>query len=107
MEKLLIKYSGNWADEMDLEGLFIVTKDEWEAYKKIADGYFNLQETLSYHVGTNEEIEYQTYSDLMEDFEVLCDDIYSCGLGGLDGVNFIPCGFCGPAKEDFEIDDEE
>lgn len=33
MTKLLVKFSGNWADEMDIKGFEIVGRDWWEKYK--------------------------------------------------------------------------
>lgn len=34
MKKMLVKFSSNWADEMDVEGLFLITQEDWEAFKK-------------------------------------------------------------------------
>lgn len=36
--KLLVRWSGNWADETDLDGFFVVSKSEWERNYTILAG---------------------------------------------------------------------
>lgn len=105
MSTMLIKYSDNWADEMDLEGLFICSSEEWEGYKESVKKYFEVNSSYTYYVGTNEEVEYNSANELLGAFEVVCNDIHSSGLGVLEFCNFLPVGFTGP--DGFEIDEED
>ena len=102
---MLIKYSDNWADEMDLEGLFVCSSAEWEEYKDSVKKYFEVKSSYIYCVGTNEEVEYNSANDLLSAFEVICNDIQSSGLGVLEFCNFLPIGFTGP--DGFEIEEDE
>lgn len=104
MSKMLITYSDNWTDEMDLDGLFVCSSDEWEKYKETVKKYFESNDSYTYYVGTNEEIEYNTAKELLSTFEIICSDIHSSGLGGLEFCNFLPIGFTGP---EIEIDEED
>lgn len=71
MEHVLVKYSSNWADEMDIDGFRMMTKDEylawvsdWTAYFKQLDG-----DEYSYCIGTNEDIPYDDVEGFFNDFE--------------------------------------
>lgn len=66
MDKVLLKWSSNWADEMDIEGISIMKSDEWKAYKKKLE----LKKSFSLYVGTNEEIEYESGEDLIAEIKV-------------------------------------
>lgn len=76
MEKIfmLVTFRDNWADEMDLEGFFICSKEEFILQLKRAKYVFEKLDkgelldwrkrpmgTLTYHVGSNEEIEYESF----------------------------------------------
>jgi hypothetical protein len=91
MSKLLVTYSGNWADEMDLDGFCLIDADEWKAKKKRlrawfapkekadkeaaeqakASGsyYYSRDEHLTISVGTNEEVHYGSYDSWLGDFK--------------------------------------
>ena len=107
MKKLLIKFEANWADEMDIEGLFVITEAEWTLYKQKATAYFKTNNTLNYCIGSNEDIEFYSYTELMEAFTVVSEDIYNSGLGILDTVSFLPIGYTGPEYFDEDEDDKE
>jgi len=68
--KYLVIYADNWADEMDVEGSRIFeSKTELDKYfdefkKQIED------EGYSFGIGTNEEIEYDTFSDFERAFSI-------------------------------------
>lgn len=68
MSAILIKFEDNWADEMDLEGFCLTTKDAWtkvvEHYQEEYEGEF----TASF--GTNEENEYDSVDDFFSNFTV-------------------------------------
>lgn len=106
MSKMLIKYSDNWADEMGLEGLFVCSSDEWEAYKETVKKYFESRDSYIYYVGSNEDIEYNSADELLSTFAVVCSDIHSSGLGILETCKFLPVGFTGPDYFDIDEDDE-
>jgi len=64
---VLVKYEGNWADEMDISGHYVTTQegynDEVEVFKAMLE-----HDSITYCVGTNEEIEYETIDELLECF---------------------------------------
>lgn len=66
MEKVLVKWSSNWADEMDIQGFSIMKKQEWEHYKKEVIKLKN----FCIYVGTNEEIDYRSGEDLLEEITI-------------------------------------
>ncbi len=55
MEKVLVIWEANWADEMDIYGFVIVSAEEARAFKKKAR---KIVSPFEIYVGTNEEIEY-------------------------------------------------
>jgi hypothetical protein len=59
MSFVLVKWSDNWADEMDLESFTVMTKAHWLTYEK------ELSEAAiwphSINVGTNEDIKYKNW----------------------------------------------
>jgi hypothetical protein len=63
-QKVLLRWSSNWADEMDVEGYVMTTKDksdDWRKKLKQIDYSFSLQ------IGTNEDIEYSSGEDLISE----------------------------------------
>ncbi len=65
---VLLKYSGNWADEIDVAGFRAMTEERWyQMQQRLADpdNY-----PIEYHVGTNESIEYHDIDDVMQDLTV-------------------------------------
>ncbi len=62
---LLVKVYDDWADEISTEGFFISTQEELdETYKAIKD-YFKENNSLTYYIGTNEEITHECYEDVV------------------------------------------
>jgi hypothetical protein len=58
----LIKYSDNWADEMDIEGWVIL--NESQTFDLI-NAIRNLDYSFTYFCGTNEELDYSSPSHLL------------------------------------------
>lgn len=60
----ILRYADNWADEMDLDGFFLMT----EAQKQRLDKSLELLECVNFYleftVGTNQEIEYDSVGDI-------------------------------------------
>ena len=72
----LLKYFGNWADEMNIYGIKIMTDDEFNLWVAGLSKFFDKRESWTWYIGTNEEIEfgsaaqllsYMTIIDLKED----------------------------------------
>jgi hypothetical protein len=63
---LLVKYSDNWADEIDVEGFHLFTAQEWEAYQAAIKEFFNSNDELCFGIGTNEEIEYSDAEEYLD-----------------------------------------
>lgn len=90
---VLVKFSDNWADEMDIEGCRVYSKDSWEKYRKLAKREFKENGSYVYCVGTNEEIEYSSYKDFISCFEVKDITIGQYDVLeklGLDCMGFFP-----------------
>lgn len=71
MTQMLVKYTGDWADEMDVYGFRLTTKENWDAFVRRVHQYFQDENgSYSYYVGTNEEIIYESPEDVLRDFDV-------------------------------------
>ena len=109
MQKILVKFSSNWADEIDIDGLYVTTADEHRDFINNVNKYFEHNDSINYCVGSNEDIDYESAEDLLSCYEIVCTDLHACGLGALEFADFLPSGFCGPENEDLiesEDDDE-
>lgn len=58
----LVKYSSNWADELYVEGFALLTEESKSFFSSLTQDNF----PLTHHVGTNEDIEYEKVSDLLQ-----------------------------------------
>lgn len=67
MAKVLVIWKANWADEMDIEGFKIYTEDDWKAYKGELKA---MTKKFTISVGTNEEIDYDCGSELLNQLTV-------------------------------------
>lgn len=63
--KLLVKFEGNWADEIDLEGGMIWDAAEFKENMKLLKASKDWPKSL--YVGTNEDIEYSSFSRVLSD----------------------------------------
>jgi len=70
--EVLVICKSNWADEMDIDGFSIYQRRVWENYlKKVEDKYFKSDSPQArIPVGTNEDVEYESLSDYLDDFIV-------------------------------------
>jgi len=68
---LLISFATNWADEMDIEGHYVATVDQYKTFKEELKEYFKDRDNdeLYYGVGSNQGIEYSSYEDVMDCYE--------------------------------------
>ena len=108
MPKILVRFSSNWADEIDIDGLYVTTADEHRDFIDNVNKYFEHNDSINYCVGSNEDIDYESAEDLLSCYKVVCSDLYACGLGALEFANFLPSGFCGPENEDLiESEDDD
>lgn len=65
MLKILVIFNENWADEMDVAGFSIMSKEKWESYVNgIPD------KKLYLGIGSNEEIEFRNKHDYLTSFDV-------------------------------------
>jgi hypothetical protein len=63
----LVKYDGNWADEMDISGFRVFTNEAWNEY---LEAWGKEEYPYSFYVGTNEEVEIYDFEELVRDFTV-------------------------------------
>lgn len=54
-DSILLRFNGNWADEMDVDGFVLMGKKDWDEYKEQVISQFGPNER-SVSIGTNEEI---------------------------------------------------
>jgi len=57
IQRYLVKYESDWADEMDVEGLDLLTEGDKRYFESLRP---TDDKPLVHHVGTNEEIEYSS-----------------------------------------------
>jgi len=67
MSKLLIIFNGDWADEMDVDGFMIVSKECWK-YKQLEWEHTSFPQEL--YIGTNESMEYENMEEYLRNFKV-------------------------------------
>lgn len=110
MTKVLVHYSDNWADEMDVDGFaFFKCKEDWESYKSTWEKYLSDKESQEWYIGTNEAIEIDQYTfkrcfDVVE----ITDAEYETLKKAFDGKMYLGTyGFFPPSPEDFDDDWEE
>jgi hypothetical protein len=68
MSKVLVIFKDNWADEMDIEGFDILTKDQWE-YKKLELEHTQFPQDVG--LGTNESNDYESAEQFLAMFKVI------------------------------------
>ena len=66
----LVTFQSNWADEMDVEGGRIMTEKEKEKYFASIKKEFDEQGSYTYYIGTNQDINFDTYEELDESFSI-------------------------------------
>ena len=65
---LLIKQSGNYADEFDLEGFMVIPEKTWE---EIKEGWKEFEYPHNSYFGSNEFITFESPEDILDSFEVI------------------------------------
>ena len=66
----LIKYEGNWADEMDLSGFMIMSESEWKNYLANWEKALDITPDFLWGIGTNEEVEFDSFDSFSKSFNV-------------------------------------
>ncbi len=66
----LIKYSGNWADEIDVSGYKLMTEDQWNEYLQDFKQKFEEDGEYNFCIGTNEDVEYSSFKGFEAAFKV-------------------------------------
>lgn len=64
----LIKWSSNWADEMDVEGFVIVNDEDLQLFKENLE---KINRPFYVYIGTNEEIGYDKVEHLKRELEFM------------------------------------
>jgi len=65
---ILVKFEGNWADEMDIYGFHVMSEEQWE-YKKNEIKHTPFPEEV--YFGTNEYETYETPEEYLRNFKVI------------------------------------
>jgi len=58
---VLVRFNSNWADEFDVEGIKLFTKDAWSNLLRLVEQYVNFP--LEYYFGTNESFEWENFNE--------------------------------------------
>jgi len=100
MNRLLVRYRDNWADEMNVEGFEFFNKDEWpDIVAGIADKPFEVM------VGSNQFIEYKNRADYLTHLKVteISEEEYQTLVRLLgDGYGYlIRFGFFGLSSDNY------
>lgn len=66
----LVKWNDNWADEMDLNGFKLMSNEEYDTYIGGWKKAFEYKGSYTMCVGTNEDIEYESFEELVRTFDV-------------------------------------
>ncbi len=64
---VLLKFSGNWADEMDIEGFLVASRAYWEHRRQELS---QVEGDLHACIGTNEYLEWSDGKELLDSIEV-------------------------------------
>jgi hypothetical protein len=67
MSKVMVVFSGNWADEMDVEGY--ETFDSIEEWNEVVEGIPD-DEPLTSYIGSNQEMEWDDKKEYLKDIKV-------------------------------------
>lgn len=89
-------YTDSWADEMTLEGFALMDEKEYERYVVTVNAIITDMECgqpFIYHVGSNEEIEYDNADDFLSAFETSEFEEYPEGIEMVFGKKFPEFGF--------------
>ena len=75
---LLIKYNDNWADEFDVDLLWVTTEEEFEQWKNELSTK-DIDNSVEIYFGTNEFISFSSYEEIIEGIEVseISKDFYN------------------------------
>lgn len=68
---VLVNWSDNWSDEMDLEGFTLMSKVEWESVVANTATYFKDNGSYEAGFGTNESNEYESFDRWLENFKTV------------------------------------
>ena len=71
MAKLLIRFNDNWADEMDISGLFILEEAAWIKIQDRVKKIIKLCGVWDCGIGTNENIEYDSFEQWLHSYTVV------------------------------------
>lgn len=90
----LLEYSDNWADEMDVEGIYVMNEKELQefngAIEVVKENFRNGRE-FYFYVGTNEEIEYSSERELSSSynvFEISSEEVEVLAKHGIMDIGF-------------------
>jgi hypothetical protein len=71
MKHYLLKFKGNWADEMNLDGYAVLDEVDFKKFERKIKEKFEIDRGFSFYVGTNEYIEYQNIEEIKNDYSLV------------------------------------
>ena len=67
-DMLLVKFEDNYADEFDMSGFQIMTKDTYQEMRDAIVGFFKKHSIMEMYFGTNEAMYWESASDMLGAF---------------------------------------
>lgn len=67
---VLVEYTADYADEFDVGGWAIYTQEEWDKFTADVVAAFERGRIFTHHFGTNQEVEFQYASQLLECYQL-------------------------------------
>jgi hypothetical protein len=68
---MIITFKCDYADEFDVWGFRRITKEDWQKCLETSKAKFDRDGKLEYGFGTNEVIEWTSYSEFLDSFVIL------------------------------------
>lgn len=67
----LAKYKGNYIGDFYIEGFFLITEHYLKEQKQELSNYFNTSSVYKYRFGSNQEIEYTSLEEILQDYKIV------------------------------------
>lgn len=68
--KYFIKVCADWADEMDVYGCCIISKEKFDNIKSKVEKYFKNHYEMTIGIGSNEELIFENVEEVMDCFSI-------------------------------------
>lgn len=70
MSKILVKFNDNYADEFDVDGFMVISKNQFDKDVELVKKWFADYGDAEFYFGTNEALSYDDFDDWFNSFSV-------------------------------------